>query len=138
MPSAPVTLSPKGPENGASSTRADTPAKLRDVAQQFEALLLSQMLKLARESGAAGWLGTGDDQSSSSAMELAEEQFAQALSARGGLGLSKLVVSGLQVRPQGPRATATSAAAATPSPLATRTRAGSGEPPPGSSGQRVE
>jgi hypothetical protein len=29
--------------------------------------------------GSGGWMGTGDDQSADSAMELAEEQFAQAL-----------------------------------------------------------
>jgi hypothetical protein len=37
--------------------------------------------------GSGGWMGTGDDQSADSAMELAEEQFAQALASRGGLGL---------------------------------------------------
>ena len=46
----------------------------------------------------ASWLGTGDDQSGEASMELAEEQFAQALASRGGLGLSRLIVQGLKAR----------------------------------------
>ena len=34
------------------------PAKIRDAAQQFEALLIGQILRSARESG-KGWLGSG-------------------------------------------------------------------------------
>ncbi|MDP2999144.1 MAG: hypothetical protein Q8N47_16780 [Bryobacterales bacterium] len=80
----------------ASGPRAkNDPAAIRDAARQFEALLLAQMLRAARECGADGWLGTGEDQTASSAMGLAEEQFAQALSAQGGLGLASLIVSGL-------------------------------------------
>ena len=71
------------------------PAAIQDAARQFEALLLAQMLRAAREAGADGWLGTGEDKTASSAMGLAEEQFAQALSAQGGLGLASLIVSGL-------------------------------------------
>ena len=80
----------------ASGPRAkNDPAAILDAARQFEALLLAQMLRAAREAGADGWLGTGEDQTASSAMGLAEEQFAQALSAQGGLGLANLIVSGL-------------------------------------------
>ena len=80
----------------ASGPRAkDNPAAIQDAARQFEALLLAQLLRGAREAGSDGWLGTGEDQTASSAMGLAEEQFAQALSAQGGLGLASLIVSGL-------------------------------------------
>jgi Rod binding domain-containing protein len=75
--------------------------RLADAAGQFEALLLGQLLKSMREAG-SGWLGTGEDQASEAAMELAEEQFALALAARGGLGLAALTIKGLtQPRPSG-------------------------------------
>ena len=57
--------------------------------------MLGQILKTARESSDGGWLGTGDDQSGELALEMAEQQFAQAMSARGGLGIAKLVTAGL-------------------------------------------
>src|SRR5262249_4175522 len=76
----------------APATR-DDPAKVRDAAKQFEALLISQMLKSMRDSE-GGWMGTGDDDSASSAMEYAQESFAQSLASNGGLGLSALIVKG--------------------------------------------
>lgn len=73
---------------------SDDPQKIHKAAQQFEALLISEILKSAHNES-EGWLGTGDDQAGSSAMSIAEEQFAQALSNRGGLGLSSLIEKGL-------------------------------------------
>ena len=70
-------------------------AAIQDAARQFEALLLAQLLRAAREAESDGWLGTGEGQAASCAMGLAEEQFAQALAAQGGLGLASLIVSGL-------------------------------------------
>jgi flagellar protein FlgJ len=81
----PVDLSQASPET----------LKARDAAHQFEALLIGQMLKSMKDSE-GGWMGTGDDQSSSSAMEYAQEVFAQALASGGGLGLATLVEGGLQ------------------------------------------
>src|SRR5215472_11845463 len=72
----------------------DDPAKVKDAARQFEALLISQMLKSMRDSE-GGWMGTDEDDASSSAMEYAQEMFAQSLSAGGGLGLANLVAKGL-------------------------------------------
>jgi hypothetical protein len=43
-----------------------------------------------------GWLGTESDDASSSAMEYAQENFAQSLASSGGLGLAKLIAGGLQ------------------------------------------
>jgi flagellar protein FlgJ len=77
-----------------------SPDKIENAAKQFESLLIGQILKSMHESGSASWLGTGDDQSGEAAMELAEEQFAQALASRGGLGLSRLIVQGLKARSQ--------------------------------------
>ncbi len=76
------------------------PDKIENAAKQFESLLIAQILKSMHESGSANWLGTGDDPSGESAMELAEEQFAQALAARGGLGLSRLIMQGLTAKSQ--------------------------------------
>jgi Rod binding domain-containing protein len=69
-------------------------AKTLDAARQFEALLVAQMLKTVHEAG-GGWLGTGEDSSATPALEYAQEQFAQALCATGGLGLAKMVARGL-------------------------------------------
>jgi Rod binding domain-containing protein len=74
--------------------KKDSPEQIHHAAQEFESLLLSQILKSAHGED-EGWLGTGDDQTASSAMGIAEEQLAQAISARGGLGLSGLIEQGL-------------------------------------------
>ena len=83
------------PTAAAGKPDAVKTAKIHDAARQFEALLIGQMLKSMRESE-GGWMGTGEDQAGSSAMEYAQEMFAQALSANGGLGLAGMVVSGLK------------------------------------------
>jgi flagellar protein FlgJ len=68
------------------------PTKVRDAAQQFEALLIGQILRSVRESG--GWLGSKDS-ASDCAAEYAEQQFAQVIAQRGGLGLADLIARGL-------------------------------------------
>jgi Rod binding domain-containing protein len=74
----------------------DAGSKTQEAAQQFEALLIGQLLKSAREAGGSGWLGAGDDdQAGEIGMEVAEQQFARMLAASGGLGLAKLVETGL-------------------------------------------
>ncbi|MBZ5611664.1 MAG: hypothetical protein LAP38_25670 [Acidobacteriia bacterium] len=82
----------------AGAVQADNPAKIRKGATDFEALLLAQMLRSAREAGGTGLTGDGSDDDSeanSSLVELGEQQFAQALASRGGLGIAKMVVAGL-------------------------------------------
>ena len=69
--------------------------KAGTAAGQFESLLIAQMLKSIRESE-SGWLGTGEDSASDSAMAMAEEHLATAISAAGGFGLAKIVKSGLE------------------------------------------
>jgi len=78
----------------AADSGAPRPRNVKEAATQFEALLISQMLKSAHEDGES-WLGTGDDQAGSSMTELAEEHLAQSLATSGGLGLAKVVVRGL-------------------------------------------
>lgn len=79
----------------ANSAPKDDPVKVRESAKQFEALLIGQMLKSMRDAE-GGWLGTGGDDASSSAMEYAQENFAQSLASSGGLGLAKVIVAGFQ------------------------------------------
>ena len=78
-----------------ASRSKDTPEKILTAAKQFEALLVGQMLKSMQDSE-GGWLGTGDDQSASAAMEYGQEAFAQAMAMNGGLGLANMVAAGLQ------------------------------------------
>src|SRR5579885_1011987 len=72
----------------------DDPAKIRDAAQQFEALRIGQILRSVRESG-GGWMGSESGSSGDSATEFAEQQFAAALSQSGGLGMADLIAKGL-------------------------------------------
>ncbi len=69
------------------------PKKIHDAAQQFESLMIGEMLKSVRENSSSGWLGSGDDNDSGgdSAIGMAESQFANALALGGGLGLSKMI-----------------------------------------------
>lgn len=83
------------PDDSLSLKPKDDPKKVAGAAKEFEALLIGQMLKSMRDSE-GGWMGTGDDQSTSSAMEYAQESFAQSLSAQGGLGLASMITKGLE------------------------------------------
>lgn len=70
--------------------------KIAAAARDFEALLLGQILRSVHDEG--GWLGTGDDDAGSAAIGLGEEQLARTLAASGGLGLSRMIESGLRSR----------------------------------------
>jgi Rod binding domain-containing protein len=72
------------------------PTKIADAAKQFEALMLSEILKASHDSSDGGWLGTGEDHGSELALDMATQQFAQAMSAKGGFGLAKMVTDGLE------------------------------------------
>jgi Rod binding domain-containing protein len=83
-------------DGGYSNISAGGHRDLASAAQQFEALMLQQMLQAGRDPDES-WFGTGekddDDQANNQAMEIAQQQFASALAAQGGLGLAKMVVS---------------------------------------------
>jgi len=91
--SAPIAMKPLP----AGSAKKDTPAKIQQAATDFEALLLAQMLKSAREASGGGLTAEdGDDSDANSTMiELGEQQFAQALASSGGFGIAKMVATGL-------------------------------------------
>jgi len=94
-----IALSAASGTNGLQSlanaaSRKESPEKIRKVATDFEALLIAQMLKSARESG-GGVTGDADeeDETNSTVLELGEQQFAQVLASNGGLGIAKMVIA---------------------------------------------
>ena len=75
------------------TTGANAPSpsqKTKDAAVQFESLLVGQILKSAHEED-GGWLGSGEDQTAGSAMQMADEYLAKALTSHGGLGLARMI-----------------------------------------------
>ncbi len=79
---------------GSLQPRED-PNKVRAAASDFEALLLAQLLRSARESASLDGSGTEADKSSDSIMDFAEQQFGSILARAGGLGIANLVATGL-------------------------------------------
>jgi flagellar protein FlgJ len=82
-----------------SALQKDSPEKISGVAKQFEALMIGQMLKSAREANGGGWLSDEDsqeDQTGSMVMEMAEQGFSQAIAARGGLGIANMVTKQIE------------------------------------------
>jgi len=83
-------------DGGYSNISAGGHKDLASAAQQFEALMMQQMLQAGRDPDES-WFGTGakddDDQANNQAMDIAQQQFASALAAHGGLGLANMVVS---------------------------------------------
>src|SRR3954454_7932848 len=68
------------------------PSKSHQAAQQFEALMIGEMMKSVHEGSSSGWLGSDDGEGGDNqAMEMAESQFANALAMNGGLGLARMV-----------------------------------------------
>jgi Rod binding domain-containing protein len=83
-------LSPAAPEPAAPAQTGR--GRLEAAARDFEALMLSELLRAARLNGSAAWLGE-EDAAADSAFGLAEEHFARSLA--GSLGLARLVTEGL-------------------------------------------
>jgi Rod binding domain-containing protein len=67
--------------------KADDPAKIRDAAEQFEALLIGQLLRSARETS---------QEKGDAATEFAEQHMANCLAHSGGLGLATMIACGLK------------------------------------------
>ena len=84
----PITLDSNAapPANAANQQK-----RIHDAAQQFEALMVGEMLKAARDSSSDGWLGSGGSTGDDSAMDMAQSQFANALASGGGLGLASVI-----------------------------------------------
>jgi Rod binding domain-containing protein len=67
--------------------------RTREAAQQFEALLISHLLRQVREAAAEG-----GDQTMDTILEMAEQRLAEVMAAQGGLGLAGLVARGLKAQ----------------------------------------
>ena len=79
-----------------SDSSKNDPSKIADAARQFEALMIGEILKAAHGSGSDGWMGAGDDDdTSATAIQMAEEYLGQAIANGGGLGIAKLVIRGI-------------------------------------------
>jgi len=95
----PINATGAGPLNftGIANThKADSPERIKDAATQFEGLMISQILKAAHGDSDEGAFGGEADPASASAMDFANEYFARAMAAKGGLGLSRMIVAGLE------------------------------------------
>ena len=88
-------LAPGLAQMSVPGTAPNNPKKLEHAAADFEALLVGQMLKSAREAGGVGLTGNDDEEANSSLLELGEQQFAQALASNGALGIGKMIIAGL-------------------------------------------
>jgi Rod binding domain-containing protein len=93
-----------------SSHKADTPDKIKDAASQFEGLMIGEILKAAHGDSDESSFGGDADPASASAMDFANEYFARAMAAQGGLGLSKMIAAGLQKQATPPPAAASTEA----------------------------
>lgn len=85
---------PPGPEE----------ARLRHVAEEFEGILLAQMLKAMRgRTGEKGFLGMGHGEKIM--RELFDEELGRALARSGGIGLARLLSGALasRIQPGEPR-----------------------------------
>lgn len=76
-----------------AAPRADAkPSKLHEAAQQFESLMINEMLKSAKDSSSSsGWFDSEGDSAGESAMDMAQTQFANSLAKSGGLGLARMI-----------------------------------------------
>src|ERR1017187_288520 len=90
-PLLPLAVAETGPARTLDPANAKDPAKIHDAAQQFEALLLGQILRSARESGGGGWLGSDSGSSTDSLTQFAEQHLASLLAQQGGLGPAGLI-----------------------------------------------
>jgi Rod binding domain-containing protein len=84
-----------------SVPQAKNSEQIKGAAQQFESLMISELLKSARPDGeSASFLGAGeDDQTGQTAVDYAEQQFASVMAKSGGLGLSKFIEQNLTKKP---------------------------------------
>jgi Rod binding domain-containing protein len=84
--------------NWMNQANTKTPsAKVKDAAEQFEALMMSELLKTSREASSdSGWMGTGDDQAGQTSLDMAEQQVASVMAKAGGLGMREFIMRGLK------------------------------------------
>jgi len=80
------------------ASEPNDPKKIHDAASQFESLMIEEMLKTVRASTGDDALSGEDEDDSSGglAMDMAQGFFAQAIAAKGGLGLADTIAHGVE------------------------------------------
>lgn len=96
MSVASVPLLSTGLSLSPDARQKDSPEKIRDTASQFEALLIGQVLKNAKQEKSEGMMGDDEDDSSASTTDLANDFFARSLASKGGIGLAQVFANGLE------------------------------------------
>jgi Rod binding domain-containing protein len=84
-----ILMEANGPK--ASGCATTDPKSVHRVAQEFESLLISQLLKSMKQ----GALGEEDSGSNESVMQYAQESMARVLSQNGGIGMASVIERGL-------------------------------------------
>ena len=70
--------------------------QMESAAEQFESLMMGELLKAARQAGSdGGWMGTGDDEAGQTSLDMAEQQVANVMAKAGGLGMKKFILQNL-------------------------------------------
>lgn len=83
-----------GPTPGLQQVdKRDSPQRVLESAQQFEALLIAKFLEEARESATKGPLSGDEDQAGEQAIAFAHQQMANALAHSGGFGLAQMITT---------------------------------------------
>jgi Rod binding domain-containing protein len=85
---------------GNGPPKPDNGQRIKEAAEQFEGLMMSELLKSARAAGSdGGWMGTGDeDQAGQTSLDMAEQQVANVMAKAGGLGMRNFIMQGLQAK----------------------------------------
>jgi|SRR5215469_5863357 len=85
----------------AAAAEGQKQAKLIDAAQQFEAMMLQELLKPLRH-GQSSWGGEekGDDPAADTISSFGTEAIANAISKGGGFGIAKQIVSKVELQHQ--------------------------------------
>ncbi|MDZ7638772.1 MAG: hypothetical protein U5J83_11085 [Bryobacterales bacterium] len=75
---------------------AGSHGQAQEVARHFEALLIQEVVKAARNASGDGWLGEDAGESSEATAQMGEEFLANAIAAGGGFGLAALFARSLE------------------------------------------
>lgn len=116
QPAAASSLAPTALGGLRAAARSGDPDALRATARQFEALLLNMLLKSMRETTGDGGLFGSNEQRTF--VSLLDEQLANRLAERPGLGLADLLLRQMQIAQRPLAETGRDAAILDPAPLA--------------------
>lgn len=93
----PLTLTTRVSSVSGVAGKGGTEPDIEEVAAQFEALLIAQLMQGMKPQQDDNVFGSGD-QSGATMMEFAQEHISRSIASSGGFGLAKLVASSLRQR----------------------------------------